>query len=64
MQETQKFLNARNIKCFVREHKRDAAERDATPSGFDLFVLRDEDVDEARKLLEYEYGNEWGEGVA
>ena len=63
-QETLRFLNAHRIRGFVRERLPSTATPDQELFGFDLFVLRDDDVDNAKKLLSYEYGNEWGEGVA
>jgi hypothetical protein len=31
--------------------------------GCDLFVLRDDDLENAKMILEYEFGSGWGEGV-
>jgi hypothetical protein len=62
--ETQRFFNARGIKCFTRERSPGNVGRGEEPFGFDLFILRDEDVDEAKELLNYEYGSEWGDTVS
>ena len=63
VQEARRFFNTRGIKNFVRERSRVPLVAGEEPFGFDLFILRAEDVDEARKLLDYEYGNEWGETI-
>lgn len=62
--ETQRFLNGHNIKSYVREHKREKPEEEAAPIGYDLYILRDEDVEDAKKLLDYEFGTEWGEATS
>lgn len=64
VEETQRFLNTHGIKCFTRARSSLNASPGEEPFGFDLFILRDEDVDTAKELLNYEYGSEWGEGVA
>ncbi len=62
--ETRRFLNTRGIKSYLRERTPTTVSPGEEPFGYDVFVLRDEDVDEARQLLLYEFGNNWGETVA
>jgi hypothetical protein len=59
--ETRQFLNMRGIKTYTRERTPSTVMPGEELYGYDLLVLRDEDVEEARELLEYEYGHEWGE---
>lgn len=59
--ETRQSLANHNIKTFLREHA--GPHPHDPPRGFELFVLRDDDVEEARKLIEYEFGTDWGETV-
>jgi hypothetical protein len=50
----QQYLADHSIKTFIRE--RDIDEKDGRVYGFDLFALRDDDVEIARMMLTYEYG--------
>ena len=59
--ESRQCLANHSIKSFLRE--REAPRPHDPPVGFELFVLRDEDGDEAKQLLDYEYGTSWGETV-
>ncbi len=59
--ETRQALANHNIKTFLRERR--GAHPHDPPKGHELFVLRDDDVEEARKLIEYEFGVDWGETV-
>ena len=61
MNESRQFLANHNIKTFLRE--REGAHPHDPPVGFELFILRDDDAEEARKLMDYEYGESWGETV-
>lgn len=61
--ETQQFLNTRGIKSFLRERSPATVEPGEEPFGFDVYVLREDDIEEARLLLGYEYGEGWGEKV-
>ena len=61
-QITREFLTTHNIKNFIRERSPSTVSQGEESYGFDVFVLRDEDLAEAWKLLAYEFGNEWGEG--
>lgn len=61
VQETKQFLNMRGIKSYTRERTPSTVMPGEEPYGFDLLILREEDVEEAKQLLEYEYGNDWGE---
>lgn len=61
--ETQVFLNTRAIKSYIRTRIPSTTAPGEEPYGFDLFVLRDDDVDEARQVLNYEFGAGWGEAV-
>lgn len=61
-QETLRFLNSRRVRSFIRQRTNAPALEEET-YFFDLFVLKDEDVDRAKKLLEYEYGSDWGESA-
>lgn len=63
-QETRQFLNTHGIKSYLRERTPTTVKQGEDPFGFDVFVLRDEDVEEARQLLLYEFGNNWGEAAA
>lgn len=51
----QQYLQDHSIKTFIRIRDADDKERNA-PYGFDLFALREEDADDARMMLNYEYG--------
>lgn len=62
--ETREFLNMRGIKSYLRERTPTTVEQGENPFGYDVFVLREEDVEEAKQLLLYEYGTDWGEAVA
>jgi hypothetical protein len=57
--ETRQYLSGRGIKTYSRN--RTVQDGDGTPTGYDLFVLHDDDAEEARSLLEYEFGKSWGE---
>lgn len=59
--ESRQFLSNHEIKTFLRD--REGAHPHDPPAGFELFVLRDDDVEEARKLIDYEYGESWGENA-
>ncbi|OGZ17456.1 MAG: hypothetical protein A2494_00285 [Candidatus Lloydbacteria bacterium RIFOXYC12_FULL_46_25] len=61
--ETQVFLNTHAIKSYIRTRTPSTVTPGEEPYGFDLFVLRDDDVDEARQVLNYEFGSTWGEAV-
>ncbi len=58
---TREFLTLHNIKNFIRERSPSTVTQGEEPYGFDIFILRDEDLAEAWKLLEYEFGKTWGE---
>jgi hypothetical protein len=60
-QATREFLNAHGIKSFLRERTSSTIASGEMPYGVDVFVLREEDVLNARKLLDYEFGDSWGE---
>ncbi len=62
--ETRQFLNTRGIKSYLRERSPSTVLPGEEPFGVDVFVLRDEDIEEARQLLNYEFGGGWGEGVS
>lgn len=59
--ETRQFLNTRGIKSYTRERTPSTVMPGEEPYGYDVLVLREEDVEEARQLLDYEFGCEWGE---
>ncbi len=59
--ETRQFLNMRGIKSYLRERSPSTVAPGEEPFGVDVFVLRDEDLEEARQLLNYEFGSGWGE---
>ena len=61
---TREFLTTHNIKNFIRERSPSTVAPGEEPYGFDVFVLRDEDLTEAWKLLAYEFGKDWGEGAS
>lgn len=63
-QATREFLIGHNIKSFIRARTPSTVKEGEDPYGFDIFVLRDEDVVEALRLLKYEFGSSWGETVA
>lgn len=58
---TREFLTSHNIKNFIRERSPSTVTQGEEPYGFDIFILRDEDLADAWKLLAYEFGNDWGE---
>ena len=62
--ETERFLNTRGIKCFIRERSPGTVASGEEPFGFDLFILRDEDVETAKEVLDGEFGHEWGEATS
>ena len=59
--ESRQSLANHSIKTFLRE--REGPRPHDPPQGFELFVLKDDDVDDARQILEYEFGSEWGENA-
>ena len=59
--ETHKFLNMHGIKSYLRERSPSTVASGEEPFGADVFVLRDEDVEEARQLVLFEFGSTWGE---
>ncbi|OGZ05479.1 MAG: hypothetical protein A2845_05695 [Candidatus Lloydbacteria bacterium RIFCSPHIGHO2_01_FULL_49_22] len=59
--DTRQFLITHGIKSFIRNREGARSETSGEAFGFDLFALREEDVDEARTLLNYEFGSGWGE---
>ncbi len=58
---THQFLNTRGIKSYIRERAPSTTAQGEEPYGFDLYALRDEDVDEARQIIAFEFGSGWGE---
>lgn len=52
----QQYLSDHSIKTFIRE--RDTDDKEERVFGFDLFALHDDDVENARIMLTYEYGEE------
>lgn len=63
--ETYRLLGNHNIKTYVREREVPrGGDDDRTTIGYDLLVLRDDDAENARKILNYEFGQEWGEEAA
>ena len=61
--ETRRFLNMRGIKSYLRERTASTVAAGEESFGVDVFVLRDEDVEEAHQLLLYEFGGTWGEST-
>lgn len=59
--DTRQFLITHGIKSFIRNRAGGKSETSGDTFGFDLFALREEDVEEARTLLDYEFGPGWGE---
>lgn len=51
----QQHLSDHSIKTFIRERATDE-KGEQHSFGFDLFALRDDDVENARMMLTYEYG--------
>lgn len=62
LNETRQYLANHSIKTFTRE--RQGPNPHDPPVGFELFVLMDETAEEARQLLDYEFGTTWGETVS
>lgn len=62
-QATREFLIGHGIKTFIRERSPSTVQEGEEPYGFDIYILRDEDLAEAWKLLDYEFGKNWGEGA-
>jgi hypothetical protein len=62
--ETLEFLNGMNFKSFLRERDKMHAKPGEDPAGYDLFVLRDDDVADARKALDFQFGGEWGTNMS
>ena len=60
--ETRQFLSTQGIKSYIRERSSSRVTFGQESFGYDLFALRDEDIREARQLLDYEYGASWGDG--
>ena len=63
-QESREFFNAHGIKTYLRERSPSTVAPGEEAFGTDLFVLRDDDVPEAKQLLDYEFGRAWGEDVS
>ena len=61
LRETFRFLNSHGIKTYIRNRTPSTVAPGEEAFGFDLFVLRDADVEEARQLLDYEFGSQYGE---
>lgn len=61
LKETFRFLSSHGIKAYTRTRTPSTVTPGEEPFGFDLFVLRDDDVAEARQLLDYEFGAQYGE---
>ncbi len=59
--ETRMFLNTHAIKNYIRTRTPSTIAPGEEPYGFDLFVLKDDDVETAHQLLNYEFGRTWGE---
>jgi predicted nucleotidyltransferase len=57
---TQRFLSEHTIKTFLRERGGESKQTNEQVFGYDLFVLREDDVDEAKQLVSYEFGSSWG----
>ncbi len=54
-ESAQQYLQDHSIKTFIRERESDDKDERAS-FGFDLFALRDDDAENARMMLTYEYG--------
>ena len=59
--ETQEFLITHNIKSYLCKRTPETTIKGEDPYGFDVFVLREDDVKDAHQILDFEYGSEWGE---
>jgi hypothetical protein len=57
---TQRYLQERTIKTFLRERNSETPQPGQDAYGYDLFVLRDDDLEEAKQLIAYEFGSDWG----
>ena len=62
--ETHQFLNTHGIKSYTRERNQTNTQQGEEAFGVDLFVLKEDDVPEAKQLLDYTYGVAWGENVS
>ncbi|GEM_PF-4473327 len=62
-QETRQFFNTHGIKTYLRERSPSTVTPGEETFGTDLFVLREDDVAEAKQLLDYEFGRCWGDDV-
>lgn len=51
----QQYLQDHSIKTFIRVRDTDGKD-DHSPYGFDLFALKEDDAEDARMMLTYEYG--------
>lgn len=58
---TQRFLSERGIKSFIRERSGQQSSPNEEAFGYDLFALKDEDIEEARQLIAFEFGSVWGQ---
>lgn len=59
--ETRQFLNTHGIKSYLRERSPSTVIPGEEPFGFDVFILKDDDIEDAKQLLAYEFGGSWGE---
>jgi hypothetical protein len=59
--DTRQYLSAHGIKSYLRDRTSTKLAPGEEAFGFDLFALKDEDVETARQLLDYEFGKNWGE---
>jgi len=63
LRATQKLLQSHGIKCYTCTRTPGNTPSGEDPYGFDLYVLRDEDAEDARRILDYEFGTEYGETI-
>jgi hypothetical protein len=62
--ESLRLLSNHSIKTYIREREaKRGGDDDRVTTVYDLVVLRDDETDDARKILSFEFGQTWGENV-
>ena len=62
--ESQALLNSHGVKNYTRTRTKQTAKQGEEPYGVDLYVLRDDQIEEAHKIMDYSFGKEFGEKIA
>lgn len=61
--EAHQVLGNHSIKSYIRERANVVVNGQEVALGYDLYVLKDDDVENARNIIDYELGSGWGENA-